>query len=86
MGNQQIDQCVEILCLKGCRAVREDIQLLEQGVILPELKSLDDLSQQAVLKELRAIMAVYGDGCPVEPPLDKELSGLKHAKKEKKTR
>jgi hypothetical protein len=67
MRNKQIDQCVEILCQKGCRSVREEIQLLEQGVILPELTDLDDLSRQKVLKELKAIMAVYGDNCPVEP-------------------
>ncbi|MES9833759.1 MAG: hypothetical protein ABW170_16040 [Candidatus Thiodiazotropha sp. L084R] len=86
MGNKQIDQYVEILCQKGCRSVREDIQLLEQGVILPELEVLDDLSRQKVLKELRAIMAVYGDSCPVEFPSDIGLSGLKHGKHEKKTR
>ena len=86
MGNKQIDQCVEALCQKGCGAVREDIRLLEQGVILPELKSLDDLARQAVLKELRSIMAVYGDGCPVAPSAQRELNGLEYARKEKKTR
>ena len=78
MGNKQIDQCVEILCQKGCRSVREEIQLLEQGVILPELKALDDLSRRKVLNELRAIMAVYGDSCPVAYPRKTESSGLKH--------
>ncbi|MET0008860.1 MAG: hypothetical protein ABW124_06050 [Candidatus Thiodiazotropha sp. 6PLUC9] len=86
MGNKQIDQYVEILCQKGCRSVREDIQLLEQGVILPELEALDDLSRQKVLKELRAIMAVYGDSCPIEYPSDIKSSGLKHGEQENKTR
>jgi hypothetical protein len=65
MGSNQIDQTVEMLCQKGCRSVREDIKLLEQGVILPELQVLDDLSREKVLKELRDIMAVYGDSCPL---------------------
>jgi hypothetical protein len=38
---------------------------LERGVVLPELAVLDDLARLKVLKELRAIMAVYGDTCPV---------------------
>jgi len=67
MRNKQIDQCIETLCLKGCQSVRQDIRLLEQGTLLPELAVLDDLARLAVLKELRAIMAVYGDSCPVTP-------------------
>jgi hypothetical protein len=67
MPNKLIDQCVETLCQKGCQSVRQDIRLLEQGIVLPELAVLDDLTRQAVLKELRAIMMVYGDSCPVTP-------------------
>lgn len=65
MCDEQINSCIEALCLKGCASVREDIRLLEQGVVAPELKELDDLARFAVLKELRAIMAVYGEHCPV---------------------
>lgn len=66
MSRQQIDQRVEQICQKGCLSVREDIMLLERGVILPELQDFDEMARQAVLKELRAIMAVYGDACPAE--------------------
>jgi len=74
MRNKQIDQCIETLCQKGCQSVRQDIGLLEQGVILPELTVLDDLARLAVLKELRAIMAVYGNSCPAMP-VNSEVRG-----------
>lgn len=80
MGNNQIDHYIEILCQKGCRSVRDDIKLLEQGVILPELKVLDDLSRKKVLKELRAIMAVYGESCPIGSPKDNQRSGMNDSK------
>jgi hypothetical protein len=66
MRQNQVEECIETLCQKGCQSVRDDIRLLEQGVVLPELAVLDDLARQKVLKELRAIMAVYGDTCPVD--------------------
>ena len=64
MNSQHIDQGVERICQKGCQSVREDMLLLERGVILPELRDLDELGRRQVLQELRAIMAVYGDACP----------------------
>ncbi len=68
MRSASIDQHVEAICEKGCRSVREDIRLLSQGCVLPELRDLDELARQMVLKELRSIMAVYGDGCPAMQP------------------
>jgi hypothetical protein len=64
MGKGLIEPYVEAICEKGCQSVREDIRLLRQGVVLPELKDLDAMARQMVLKELQSIMAVYGDGCP----------------------
>lgn len=66
MSRQRIEQSVEQLCQKGCLSVREDIKLLQKGLILPELRDLDELARSKVLKELQAIMAVYGDACPAE--------------------
>jgi hypothetical protein len=83
MRSKQIDHCIERLCLKGCRSVREDIRLLEQGQALPELSALDDLARQAVLKELRAIMAVYGDSCPLPAPAHPQNDEEKHVKNSK---
>jgi hypothetical protein len=63
--DQQIADCLERLCRKGCLAVRGDIQLLEQGKTLPETEGLDRREVQLVLKELKSIMAAYGDSCRV---------------------
>ena len=70
MTQHEIDQSIERLCLKGCQSVREDIRLLERGVILPELQNLDELARQRVLRELQSIMAVYGDACPAVRKVD----------------
>lgn len=64
--NQAIEQKVEELCQKGCRSVRQDIKLLQRGVVLPEIHDLTDVEREAVLRELQCIMAVYGDACPIE--------------------
>jgi hypothetical protein len=85
METKQIDHYVELLCQKGCAAVREDIRLLEQGGILPELRSLDDLARQTILNELLSIMSVYGDSCSVALSTKRETNGLDYDKKEKKT-
>ena len=66
MSRELIDRAVENLCLKGCVSVREDIKLLQRGVILPEILDLDELARRTVLKELQSIMAVYGDACPAD--------------------
>ena len=80
MRSKKIDQCVELLCQKGCGSVREDILLLERGVVLPELSAMDDLARQAVLKELRSIMAVYGDSCPLPTSTNISEDEPKHGK------
>ncbi|MCU0934917.1 MAG: hypothetical protein MUF66_02335 [Gammaproteobacteria bacterium] len=54
---------VEALCLKGCRSVLESIARLERGESLPEVAALGVAERTAVLRELRSIMAVYGDAC-----------------------
>jgi len=62
---QQIEACIEVLCQKGCLAVRADIRALEQGQVLPETAGLSREATRFVLKELKAIMAVYGDTCRI---------------------
>ena len=63
--DQQIADCLERLCQKGCLSVRADIQLLEQGKALPETEGMDRREVQLVLRELKSIMAAYGDTCRV---------------------
>lgn len=57
---------MEVLCLKGCRALWADIDLMEQGKVLPELQSLDAQQQKQVLKEIKSIMAVYRGSCSLD--------------------
>jgi hypothetical protein len=59
----RVQASVEALCLKGCRSVLESIARLERGESLPEVAALGVAERQAVLGELRSIMAVYGDTC-----------------------
>lgn len=63
MNQQTIDQCVEHLCLKGCRAVWGDIRALEAGASLPETRGLTTAEIDAVLAELKSVMAVYKGSC-----------------------
>ena len=62
---KKVEQCVEVLCEKGCSSVREDIEKLEAGVDLPETQELSREELSKVVEELKSIMAVYGDSCRV---------------------
>lgn len=61
MKTSVVESCVEQLCRKGCKAVWEDIAVLEQGKRLPETSRLSAEQNRAVLRELKAIMSVYGE-------------------------
>jgi hypothetical protein len=64
MHNPRVEHAVEALCHRGCRAVWEIIDQLERGGAVPETVHLSGVEVGAVIAELRAIMAVYGDSCP----------------------
>lgn len=55
----RVQQCVEALCLNGCEAVRATIRALENGVPVVQTEGMDGTQRAAVLRELKAIMAVY---------------------------
>lgn len=57
--SDQINQCIDALCLKGCDAVRVAIDLLRQGKDLKETAALRPEQVAAVRRELEDIMAVY---------------------------
>lgn len=63
MDHRLVEQCVETLCRKGCRAVWTDIDALEAGESLPEVKGLSESEVRAVVGELKAVMAVYQGSC-----------------------
>jgi hypothetical protein len=59
MKSRLVESCVEQLCRKGCKAVWDDIAVLEEGERIPETRRLSAEENRAVLRELKAIMAVY---------------------------
>ena len=63
LNHRLVEQCVEQLCRKGCRAVWADIDALESGVTLPEVRGLSAAEIAAVVAELKAVMAVYEGTC-----------------------
>ena len=63
MNHRLVELCVEKVCHKGCRAVWSDIDALEAGRKLPEVHGLTPLEIQAVVHELKAVMAVYEGSC-----------------------
>ncbi|MCW8943603.1 MAG: hypothetical protein OQL27_02450 [Sedimenticola sp.] len=65
MRKISIDASVEAICIKGCKEVRRDIQLLEAGITPPELSHHTKQVQIRILEELKVIMSVYGDKCRI---------------------
>jgi hypothetical protein len=63
--NPKIDHCIELLCHKGCRALWQDIAVLDRGQELPETQELSTAERELLLRELKAIMAVYAGSCDV---------------------
>lgn len=63
LDHRLVDQCVEDLCRKGCRAVWADIDALESGKVPPEMRQLSKTEVNAVIRELKAVMAVYEGSC-----------------------
>jgi hypothetical protein len=60
---QLVEDCVELVCQKGCRSVRLIIAALERGEDVPEARGLDEEDRRGLLEELQSIMAAYGDTC-----------------------
>ncbi len=62
MDQSKITHCIEALCQKGCKEVSLVIRALERGEPMAEVRELSEGERQAVLNELKSIMAVYQDG------------------------
>ncbi len=63
LSREKIDHCVEVLCQRGCRQVRADIEALSAGQVFAEVEGLDEEERRRVLDELRSIMAAYKGEC-----------------------
>jgi hypothetical protein len=59
MDQSKVSTCVETLCQKRCREVTRTIGTLEQGGIVEEAAALTTDERNAVLLELKSIMAAY---------------------------
>lgn len=62
MDQSKIAHCIEVLCQKGCKEVSLVILALERGEPMAEAQELGENERQAVLHELKSIMAVYREG------------------------
>lgn len=63
MDQAKINRCIDVLCHRGCREVTRVIGVLERDEPVPETAGLDTLECGEVLRELKAIMAVYERPC-----------------------
>jgi len=66
LDHSPVEVLVEAICHKGCRQVRRDIAMLESGEDLPETRTLTPSERTQLLRELKDIMAVYGDTCRID--------------------
>ena len=57
---------LESICEKGCKRVWDDIATLERGDQLQETRDLDNAERAWLLRELKAVMAVYGERCRLD--------------------
>lgn len=60
INNPRVSEALEALCAHGCQAVWSIIEELEAGKPRPETAHLPDGERLQVLRELKAIMSVYG--------------------------
>lgn len=67
MDHSKITLAIETLCQKGCKEVSRIILVLERNEPLEDVGQLSEDERQAVLAELKAIMAVYDDGSSCGP-------------------
>lgn len=57
----QIELVLEQICEQGCRSVNKVIKQLETGGRIELTRDLNESQQKILLKELKSIMAVYGE-------------------------
>lgn len=59
MNQQTIERAITLICNQGCVRIRVMIQQLENGMTILETTGLNEAERQAVLAELKNIMAIY---------------------------
>ncbi|MCW8853628.1 MAG: hypothetical protein OQK76_02900 [Gammaproteobacteria bacterium] len=59
MNEDNISKAVEAICHQGCTSVSDIIDALENGITVEQTTHLSCDELIALLKELKAIMAIY---------------------------
>ena len=59
MDHQKITHYLEVICQSGCDTVNATIEAMEKDQSISAVKDLDSDEKKVVLRELKAIMAVY---------------------------
>jgi len=59
MNNKNIEKAIETICYSGCTSVNNIIAALENGKTIDQSKDLSKEEIEILIKELKAIMAVY---------------------------
>jgi hypothetical protein len=59
MTTPDIDKLIEEICIRGCTYVYQVIEQLEQAAPTEELAHIPEHTHPILLRELKAIMAVY---------------------------
>ncbi|MGD2138398.1 MAG: hypothetical protein PVJ66_07555 [Gammaproteobacteria bacterium] len=62
-GNKKVNQCIAVLCERGCSEVYACIEALRSGGTVTEAAMLDEQERRVLLEELESIMAAYEGGC-----------------------
>lgn len=63
VDGHSVDDVIEKLCQAGCKIVLQKIDAMERGESIAECASLGRTERHFVLRELKSIMAVYGNVC-----------------------
>lgn len=59
IDSHKVTECIDHLCQSGCDVVRATIKALEGDLPVTQTRDLSARERQAVLEELKSIMAVY---------------------------
>ena len=59
MNQQKIQDTVAQICDLGCARIRQLIGSMESGAAIRETTGLNEAEHQAVLAELKSVMAIY---------------------------
>ena len=72
----KIEDCIEAIAQQGCQYTREVLAMFREGAIPSEVIHLTLDERAVVHAELKAVMDVYGEDCPIDHLINE--AGLSH--------